>query len=44
MPIAGSKLALWSPSDSKASRIGFRKLADGKKVRFFKSSNEQLDV
>ena len=44
MPLAASKVALWSPSDSKASRIGFRKLADGKKVRFFKSSNEQVDV
>ena len=44
MPLAGSKVALWSASDSKASRIGYRKLADGKKVRFFKSSNEQVDV
>ena len=44
MPLNASKVALWSPSDSKASRIGYRKLADGKKVRFFKSSNEQLDV
>jgi large subunit ribosomal protein L24 len=44
MPLHASKVALWSSSDSKASRIGFRKLADGKKVRFFKSSNEQLDV
>ena len=44
LPLHASKVALWSPSDSKASRIGFRKLADGKKVRFFKSSNEQVDV
>ena len=44
MPLHASKVALWSPSDSKASRVGIRTLADGKKVRFFKSSNEQLDV
>jgi len=44
MPLQASKVALWSPSDSKASRIGFRTLPDGKKVRFFKSSKEQLDA
>jgi large subunit ribosomal protein L24 len=44
MPLAASKVALWSPGSSKASRIGLRTLADGKKVRFFKSNNEQLDV
>ena len=44
MPLHASKVSLWSPSDSKASRVGIRTLADGKKVRFFKSSNEQLDV
>jgi len=44
MPLQASKVALWSPSDGKASRVGFRTLPDGKKVRFFKSSNEQLDA
>ena len=44
MPLAASKVALWSPGAGKASRIGFRTLADGKKVRFFKSNDEQLDV
>jgi large subunit ribosomal protein L24 len=34
----------WSAGSSKASRIGFRTLADGKKVRYFKSNDEQLDV
>jgi large subunit ribosomal protein L24 len=44
MPLAASKVALWSAGSSKASRIGFRTLADGKKVRYFKSNDEQLDV
>jgi len=44
MPLHASKVAVWSPSDGKASRVGIRTLADGKKVRFFKSSKEQLDA
>ncbi len=43
MPLHASKVALLG-GDGKATRIGFRKLADGKKVRFLKSSNEQLDA
>ena len=44
MPLHASKVALWSPSDSKASRVGIRTLADGKKVRFFKSNKETVDA
>jgi large subunit ribosomal protein L24 len=44
MPLAASKVALWSAGAGKASRIGYRTLADGKKVRFFKSNDEQVDV
>ena len=39
-----SNIALWNPVTKKGDRVGIRTLADGKKVRFFKSSNEQLDV
>ena len=44
MPLAASKVALWSAGAGKASRIGYRTLPDGKKVRFFKSNDEQVDV
>ncbi|MET0291067.1 MAG: 50S ribosomal protein L24 [Steroidobacteraceae bacterium] len=43
MPLDASKVALFG-ADGKASRVGFRTLADGKKVRYFKSNDEQLDV
>ena len=39
-----SNVAIWNPSTSKADRVGFRVLEDGKKVRFFKSDNEVVDV
>jgi large subunit ribosomal protein L24 len=44
MPIHASKVAIWNPAAKKADRVGIRTLADGKRVRFFKSSDEQLDV
>ena len=44
MPLAASKVALWSAGAGKASRIGYRTLADGKKVRVFKANDEQVDV
>jgi large subunit ribosomal protein L24 len=44
MPLDASKVAHFSAGAGKASRIGFRTLADGKKVRYFKSNDEQLDV
>jgi large subunit ribosomal protein L24 len=31
---------LYNPKTKKVDRIGFRFLEDGKKVRFFKSTNE----
>ncbi|GIC79110.1 50S ribosomal protein L24 [Moritella marina ATCC 15381] len=34
-----SNVALFNPATSKADRVGFR-FEDGKKVRFFKSTNE----
>jgi large subunit ribosomal protein L24 len=42
MPIHVSNVAIWNPVTKKADRIGFRSLADGRKVRFFKSNGEVL--
>jgi len=44
MPLPQSKVAIWNPGAKKADRIGIKTLADGKRVRFLKSSNEQIDV
>jgi large subunit ribosomal protein L24 len=35
---------LWNAATGKGDRVGFKTLADGKKVRFFKSNDEVLDV
>jgi len=39
-PIHLSNLALEDPKDGKPTRVGFKLLADGKKVRFAKRSGE----
>ena len=44
MPLALSKVAIWNPGAKKADRIGIKTLTDGKRVRFFKSNGEMLDV
>jgi len=44
MPLAMAKVAIWNPSAKKADRIGIKTLTDGKRVRFFKSNGEMLDV
>ncbi|PKM10628.1 MAG: 50S ribosomal protein L24 [Gammaproteobacteria bacterium HGW-Gammaproteobacteria-3] len=44
MPIDVSNIGLYNPETQKADRIGFRFLDDGKKVRFFKSTNENVDA
>jgi large subunit ribosomal protein L24 len=41
-PIHLSNLALEDPSDGKPTRIGFKILADGRKVRIAKRSGEQI--
>ncbi len=38
------KVALLDPTTNKPSRVGIKLLADGKKVRVFKSSGEVVDV
>jgi large subunit ribosomal protein L24 len=39
-----SNVALIDPTSNKATKIGFRVLEDGRKVRFSKSSSEILDA
>ena len=43
-PIHLSNLAHVDPKDGKASRIGYKFLEDGRKVRFAKRSGEVIDV
>jgi large subunit ribosomal protein L24 len=39
-----SNIALYNPETKKADRIGFKKLEDGRKVRYFKSNGEVVDL
>ena len=43
MPIQISNLALIDPKDGKPTRVGYKTLADGKKVRVAKRSGEVID-
>ena len=43
-PIHLSNIAHVDPKSGKATRIGFKTLADGSKVRFAKKSGEVIDV
>ena len=38
-----SNVALFNPTTEKGDRVGVRKLADGRKVRYFKSNGEVVD-
>jgi large subunit ribosomal protein L24 len=42
MPIHQSNVAIYNAATGKADRVGIKSLADGKRVRVFKSSGEQL--
>lgn len=43
-PIDASNVAIWNASASKADRVGFKVLEDGKKVRVYKSSGEVIEA
>ena len=43
-PIHVSNLALYNPETKKGERIGYKTLEDGRKVRYFKSNNEVIDL
>jgi large subunit ribosomal protein L24 len=42
-PIHLSNISLVDPKDGKPTRVGFKKLDDGRKVRVAKRSGEQID-
>jgi len=44
MPIQISNVALWNSKAGKGDRVGIRELEDGRKVRFFKSSGDQVEA
>jgi large subunit ribosomal protein L24 len=39
-----SNVMLWNPIAKKGDRVGIRTLADGRRVRFFKSNDEVVDA
>jgi large subunit ribosomal protein L24 len=42
MPIHQSNVAIFNAASGKADRVGIKLLADGKKVRVFKSTGEEI--
>jgi large subunit ribosomal protein L24 len=44
MPIHVSNVAIFNPHTQKSDRVGFRLLEDKRKVRYFKSNGEVIDV
>jgi large subunit ribosomal protein L24 len=44
MPLHTSNVMLFNPMTSKGDRVGFKVLEDGRKVRYFKSNGEVVDV
>ena len=42
MPIDQSNVAIYNAATGKADRVGVKLLSDGKKVRVFKSSGEEI--
>ena len=44
MPIHISNVALFNPGTKKRDRVGVRTLEDGRRVRFFKSNDEVVDL
>jgi large subunit ribosomal protein L24 len=43
-PLDGSNVMLFNPTTHKGDRVGVRRLADGRKVRYFKSNDEVMDT
>ena len=44
MPIHQSNVAIFNAVTGKADRVGIKQLADGKRVRVYKSSGEEIKV
>ncbi|QKK03241.1 MAG: 50S ribosomal protein L24 [Pseudomonadota bacterium] len=43
-PIDASNVMLYNPSTGKGDRVGFKFLEDGRKVRFYRSTGEVVDI
>ena len=44
MPLHVSNVMIFNPVTNKGDRVGFKVLEDGRKVRYFKSNGEVIDV
>jgi large subunit ribosomal protein L24 len=44
MPLHVSNVAIYNAGPKKADRVGIRVLDDGRRVRYFKSNGEVIDV
>lgn len=44
MPLHASNVMLYNPIMKKGDRVGIRTLEDGRRVRYFKSNNEVVDI
>jgi large subunit ribosomal protein L24 len=44
MPLDRSNVMLFNPITEKGDRVGIKTLEDGRKVRFYRSNNEVVDV
>ena len=44
MPLVQSNVMLFNPITEKGDRVGIKRLEDGRKVRFYKSNKEVVDV
>jgi large subunit ribosomal protein L24 len=44
MPLSLSNVLLYNPATKKGDRVGIRALADGRRVRYFKSNKEMVDA
>ncbi|MCH7881934.1 MAG: 50S ribosomal protein L24 [Proteobacteria bacterium] len=43
-PIQRSNVMMFNPNTQKGDRVGFRTLEDNRKVRYFKSNGEVIDI
>ncbi|MCG8426183.1 MAG: 50S ribosomal protein L24, partial [Chromatiales bacterium] len=44
MPLHISNVAIYNPTTGKADRVGMKSLEDGRKLRYFKSNGEVVDI
>ena len=44
MPLDPSQVAIWNAATKSGDRVGIKTLADGRRVRFFKSNGEMFDA